>query len=68
MRLLMGIDYADQLDLATINLLFEHGEHSAEALSEEAQIANHSTSCAAYSGGFAGSMMVASLVLSSLTR
>ena len=36
LRLLMRVDYAHELDFATIGLVFEHGQDSAVSMSDEA--------------------------------
>lgn len=62
---LMCIDYCGQIDLPCINLFLDYRSYSARA---RQTIGPMTSVDGTYSGGFAGSIITASFVLSSLTR
>lgn len=63
--LLVGVDDAGQVDLASLNGILENGRDPMLHVSVKSNICKWLET---YSGGFAGSIMTASLDLSSTTR
>ena len=64
----MRVDYSFQIDTLICEVLLEHGKDAIIAVSISARRNNGDRPRFTYSAGFAGSMTIASFVLSSMSR